>query len=120
MTDIDDWTKESKKRFSKKVYTPVELNNRLIELEKKYGDKMATSTLEDMDNKEEKLDKIEYEAIVETMSASLPDWKKAHENYKNSIKIQNYGKSIFSFIKSNIWVVVAILLILAILKYLMS
>lgn len=115
-----DWLKKLEKRYSGKQLQPTEAHSRRVELEKKYGDKIVINSLEEMETEEEKLAKVEYDALTKELQRISPKMKEADENYIKAVKFEKYGKALFTGIKNNIWFIVGILLVLAIIKYLLS
>lgn len=118
--DMKKWNAHIKQKYSGKSIPFKTLHEQRVLLEKKYGEKIILGKLEDMDTDEEKMDKIEYEAIGDVLGEMSPEYKKGDEMVKNAYRNQRAIKSLFEKAKSIFWPILGILLILAIIKYLLS
>lgn len=114
------WEKHIKEKYGNRNLTATELHSERVRLEKKHGDKIVLGMLEDMTTDEERLDKIEYEAITKVLQDASPEIKEADKNYVKAVKLERFYKSSFEFIKKVFWVVLGLLIMLAVLKYLLS
>jgi len=121
MVDLPDWKRHFKEKYGKdKKFSPSELQSERARLEKKYGEKIVLGKLEDMATDEEKLDKIEYEALTSVLQKAVPEMKALDDTMILAYKAEGYTKLSFAVITKAFWIVLGILLMLATIKYLLS
>lgn len=115
----ENWHKYITDKYGEKADAGV-LQAERAKLEKKYGDRIVLGTLEDMKTDEEKMDKVEYEALSGVLKSEVPEMEKLDNQFKEALKRDRAIKTAFMVIKNNIWVVVGVLMFLALIKYLLS
>jgi len=116
----DEWLTSLKQKYSGKNIPVQAAHNERIKLEKKYGEKIITGKLEDMETDEEKADFIEYEVLGKKLSKVVPGYKEGEDLMKKGYKMQEVTGSLFTKGKKLFWIILGILIILAVIKYLLS
>lgn len=115
-----EWHAYITQKYGDKSISATVLNEERVKLEKKYGERIVLGKLDDMTTDEEKMDKLEYEAIGSVLGEVSPDYKKADDMVKNAYKREKLIKDIFNKSKRLFYPILGILLILALIKYLFS
>lgn len=114
------WHAYIKQKYAGKSIQAGVAHNERVKLEEKYGEKIILGKLEDMVTDEEKMDKVEYEALGSVLNEISPDYKKAHDLFKSAYKTQRLYKLLFASGKKIALVILGTLLMLALLKYLLT
>lgn len=109
-----------KEKYEGKTFSPSEIHNERVKLEKKYGEKIILGKLEDMTTDEEKMDKLEYDAMGNELFKIMPDYKKGDDLIKQAYKAQRFRTVLFARGKIIFLAILGVLIMLAVIKYLLS
>ena len=109
-----------KQKYEGKTFTPTELHNERVRLEKKYGEKIILGKFEDMTTDEERKDKVIYEVLGNALDKVAPGYKRADDEMKKGYKMQRLHNLLFARGKKIFLITLGLLLLLAIIKYLLT